>query len=144
MTFLEALAKLYNYGRTGDYIYPICDRDSEDECLNAVTVIDRDNHLSLNFLNLDRGETPRSKVYSLKDYTDWEVHLAEMSFEEAMYEMIANNKKIRNLCWENTQYLYRTEYGIFKGDSAQDTEICLDFLLPIDINGVWVLYEENR
>lgn len=120
MTFLEALAKLYNYGRTGDYIYPTCYRDTE-ECLNAVTIIDRDNHLSLNFLNLDRGETPKSKVYDLKDYKDWEVHLSEMSFGEAMYEMIVNNKKIRNLCWKNTQYLYHTEYGIFKGDSTQDT-----------------------
>lgn len=152
MTFLEALAKLYNYGRTGDYIYPTCYRDTEEECLMAVTVIDRDNHLSLNFLNLDRGETPKSKVYDLKDYRvflnkelnkDWEVHLSEMSFGEAMYEMIVNNKKIRNLCWKNTQYLYHTEYGIFKGDSTQDTEICLD-LLPYDINGIWVLYEENK
>lgn len=101
MNFIEAVTKLDKEGRCGDYIYPVFNKDITD---------------SLDFFNDFTLEEPKLKIYLVKDEenkklksegdyelfnkTDfWDVYKKPLTFAEAMYELMVNNRKVKVCNW---------------------------------------------
>ena len=143
MTFLEALNNLDTYGRKNDYIYPV---DYVSKGIPKIKISGKDcDKITLGFdKDFYKFETLRdceSFLQIISKYAEWNTCFEDFSFEEAMYELMVNEKEIRCKDWDDGSYLFKSCKGVFESVGSRFPEDLVNYTITEeDSKARWEIY----